>query len=389
VQESRKLLLCRWDTRLKSHYDNSFDAIRFVLAAFVVFAHSYLLTSDNLLDEPLYIFSKGQLNFGTVAVDFFFVVSGFLVTKSWIFTRSAKRYFEKRISRIIPGFILASSVSVIVGAFSSRNAIGFLSGIDVRSTLVRVLSLHQSGLRGAFPDNPSSLIDLTLWTIKYECDCYIIIAVLGLTGLLARAPVAVVFALSASSYLAQSGGHLEMPQWDYGVMAIFFSNPQNWPRLFTYFFAGASFYFWRALIPKSPILFGAALITVIVGLRYGAADLALVTGGSYCIFFVALSTASALRIQGARVDLSYGIYLFGFPIQQLIVMWSSQSVTPIWLFMMAFPATCCVAYVSWKFIESPSLRWDWPIWSILRSRQRLEKRPAGVKGPLRDVGHAP
>jgi peptidoglycan/LPS O-acetylase OafA/YrhL len=282
-------------------------------------------------------------------------------------------------TRILPGFFVASVLNVVIGAWSSANAYEFLSSVDVRATLVRVLSLHQAGLRGAFPDNPSSLVDLTLWTIKYEFDCYIIVAMLGLLGSLTRTPVVLVFLLSFLALVAQGAGYLDMPQWDHGVIAIFFSNPQNWPRLFTYFFAGAAFYLWRHLIPKGPMLFVAALAIVVLGLRFGAADIVLVTAGAYCIFYVALSTKAVLRIQQRRVDLSYGLYLFGFPIQQLIVMWSGQSIGPLMLFVTAFPVACAAAYLSWRVVESPSLRWDWGF------RPVSAARAGGSPGAVRDA----
>jgi peptidoglycan/LPS O-acetylase OafA/YrhL len=251
----------------------------------------------------------------------------------------------------------------------SDDPVAFLSGINIRATLARVFSLHQSGLGGAFQHNPMQfIIDGTLWSIRYEFDCYLLVAAFGLVGLLSRIPVGLLFLAFSFTYFAQRAGYIVMPNWDYGPLAILFSNPINWPRLFTYFFAGSAFYLWREAIPKSWIICSLALLTVVTGLRFGSAEPVLIISGTYFIFAVALSTAAVPRIRGRRIDLSYGIYLFGFPIQQLIIAWSSQSVTPVWLFLTSFLATCCVAYLSWMFIEAPCLRWVWPTWLEIRSR---------------------
>jgi peptidoglycan/LPS O-acetylase OafA/YrhL len=352
-----------WDQRLQSNADNSFDAIRLVLAILVVVGHSYYMPFNSLEHEPLYTFSGGQTDFGTLAVNFFFVLSGFLITRSWLLTRKPTRYLQKRIARICPGFFAASVLTIVIAAVSSGDLLTFFSTINARATVLQILSLNRSG-----PFPPMGIIDGTLWTIKYEFDCYLLVALLGICGLLTRATAAFVFATFALSYALQSRGYLAVPSIDHGVAALLVSNPIYWPRFFSYFFAGAAFYLWRAAIPKSGLLTVAALVAVMLALRYGAAEPILILAGTYFIFSIALSTAAVPRFGGKRIDLSYGIYLFGFPIQQLIIGWSSGSASPIWLFLTSFPAICCVAYLSWKSIEAPCLRWGWPTWPEMRLR---------------------
>jgi peptidoglycan/LPS O-acetylase OafA/YrhL len=364
-----------WDRRLETNSENSFDAIRLALATLVVFEHSYFLPFNSIANEPLHIFSRGQVDFGSLAVNFFFVLSGFLITRSWALTQRPGRYLQKRVARIVPGFLLASLLGIVIGALSSTDVLEFFSSINFRAILVQILSLHPSEHTGAFPNNPmKGIVSGTLWTIRYEFDCYLLVAIFGVLGWLRRVPVGLLFASLSMAYLAQRGGYLEIPEWDHGVLGILFSSPNMWPRLFTYFFAGAAFYLWRDVIPKSALLFGMALITIITALRIGGAEFVLIIAGTYCIFAIALSTAAVPRIQGTRVDLSYGVYLFGFPIQQLIIAGSSQSITPIWLFATSLPATCLVAYLSWVFIESPSLRWIWPSFPTTRERLAVMRR---------------
>jgi peptidoglycan/LPS O-acetylase OafA/YrhL len=172
--------------------------------------------------------------------------------------------------------------------------------------------------------------------------------------------------------MARRFGGLKLPSWNVGVPYFLLPPPDASPRWFTYFFAGSAFYLWRDRIPKSPAIFVGALAVSILSLRYGAADLTLIMAGTYCVLFVAMSFVATPRIFGERVDLSYGVYLFGFPIQQLLICYTLQSMmAPLLLFVTSFGITCIVAYLSWRFIESPCLRWKWPTIS-----ERVTGKPA-------------
>jgi peptidoglycan/LPS O-acetylase OafA/YrhL len=346
-----------WDARLSR--GNAFDALRLAFATLVLFEHAYFLPFNSYVAEPLYIFSHGHSDFGSVAVNGFFLISGFLITRSCLITADAKEYFIKRFARIVPGFLLASVLILFVfGPMGADSIATYFQHINWRAALVSILSLHQSGSHETLLHNPMKrMIDGTLWTIRYEFDCYVLVAILWALGLLRRGPVAIILALLLAAFALESHGLISIPSVTYGIPAIFISSPNNWPRLFGYFFMGSAFYLWRDAIPKSTMLFVVSALALVIGLRLGAADLVLMGFGTYVVFFLALSVDASLRLFGRKVDLSYGIYLFGFPIQQLIVAYSHQTVTPIPLFLISLPITCLVAYISWHFIEAPSLRW--------------------------------
>jgi len=95
-----------WDDRLDSG-NNSFDALRLLLATLVVFEHSYFLIDGSVVRDPLFVLSRGQTNCGQLAVFMFFSISGFLVTRSRVLSSSITSYLKKRIARIAPGFFAA------------------------------------------------------------------------------------------------------------------------------------------------------------------------------------------------------------------------------------------------------------------------------------------
>jgi peptidoglycan/LPS O-acetylase OafA/YrhL len=77
--------------------------------------------------------------------------------------------------------------------------------------------------------------------------------------------------------------------------------------------------------------------------------------GMYLVMYVALSWGAIPRAFADRADLSYGVYLYGWPIQQALLYWSDQSLQPLTLAVLALLATLPAAYLSWRFVERPAL----------------------------------
>lgn len=348
---------CPWDRLISG--ENGFDAARLILATLVLFEHAYYLPYNSYRAEPLYLFSKGQTDFGSLGVNGFFVISGFLITRSCLMTDNAPRYAMKRVARIVPGFLLASCLGLfLVGPLGADDVWTYFANINWRASLVRMLSLHQSGAGQTFLHNPTRIMsDGTLWTIRYEFDCYLLVGLLWSVKLLRRDVVALLLLVLLTAFGLQSFGYISVPVVNYGIPAIFMSSPNNWPRLFSYFFVGSAFYLWRDLIPKSTWILAIAAVFLLAALRFGGAQIAMLSAGAYIIFFLALSGGRTPRIGGRKVDLSYGIYLFGFPIQQLVIAATHQSIGPQMLFLISLPITCSVAYLSWTFVEAPCLNW--------------------------------
>jgi peptidoglycan/LPS O-acetylase OafA/YrhL len=357
--------------RLSSSHSNNFDLVRLILATLVMFEHAYYLPFNSPVHEPLFQLSGGQLDFGALAVNFFFVVSGFLVTRSWLLSQDAGRYFKKRAARILPGFFTASAIGVIVAVLSAPDWFTFLAKINARAAVAKVISLHPSEY-GAFPHNPMPGITMgTLWSIRYEFDCYVVVAALGLLGLLGRASTLLILVVSVAALIAQRFGYLEMPCLDHGALGLLLSNPTQWPRLLSFFFAGAAFYCWRDAIPRSFFTLAVAVIMIAFAARYGGLEFILIVAGSYCLFFFALS-APVMKLPA---DISYGLYLFGFPTQQAIIALGLGFV-PFWLFALSFPIACLVAFASWTFIESPFLRRS-------KAKRQDAPRPAAPSLPVK------
>lgn len=146
-----------------------------------------------------------------------------------------------------------------------------------------------------------------------------------------------------------------LPALNYGIASFLISSPDKWPQLFPFFLAGSAFFAFRKHVPKK-----AALLVTAIGLLFGAGLFggtywALLTAGTYAVLYIALSRNGEIKIFGRPVDISYGVYLYGWPVQQVILFYFGPQVSPVQLFLAAIPITYLIALLSWLLVERPSL----------------------------------
>jgi len=170
-----------WDQR-----ENSFDALRLILATLVVYSHSFPLTQGIQSREPLWRATRGQLSLGTMAVDFFFIISGFLITASMLRSSSVWEFLKKRIQRIYPGFFAANLMGTFL--FAQIGHARVIPQISKRflNCVFETIRLHEFTYSAAFLANPLSGINGSIWTIPYEFWCYLLVAGLSVTLILQK-----------------------------------------------------------------------------------------------------------------------------------------------------------------------------------------------------------
>jgi peptidoglycan/LPS O-acetylase OafA/YrhL len=342
VDVPRLAAASQYDTR-----SNNFDFIRFMLATLVIWSHSFgLPTGEN--NDALTRAMGHQMTGGRLAVCFFFILSGFLVAKSWEQSRSASDFVRKRALRIYPGFFAAITFCVlIVAPLGSAN---FLSGLTrlQHYRLYEMLFLHPPVLlKGVFTGLAVPSINGALWTIPFELTCYIGLLLLGLGGAIRRKSM--VLLLFAALYFANK----VWPDWNMDLR--FFGSIGELLPLSMYFLAGSIFYLYRRFIPHRRDLMALSLILVAVTHARGL-NWTLPIGGAYAVFYIAFSRGFRLHRFGRFGDFSYGLYLYAYPIQQLLLLWLGRSLHPLWLFALAMMITLPLAAASWHGLERPFLR---------------------------------
>jgi len=336
---------------MTSPYDsrqNNLDAVRLALAVLVIFSHSFPLTRGFDETEPMMRATGGQTTAGTVAVDLFFVISGFLIANSFLNSRSVLSFLDKRVRRIYPGFIAAMVLCALVVAplaGAAMTSAHFWSPlVDFLQRTVRLLEFQYTY---AFHNNPyKNSINGAAWTIPYEFLCYAGVAILGVAGVLRRRGLVLlllgVSLLFCLLYLVNN--------WK--VEAPFRGHLQKWAYLTPSYLAGVTFYLWRDAIPHSGKL-ALVCVAVLAACCFVPNSWAecFPLAGAYLVFWFAFHPRIALQNFGKFGDFSYGTYLYAFPIQQLIVQASGASLGPMGLFVLAAPATLLAGAVSWWGVE--------------------------------------
>lgn len=331
--------------------NNNLNFIRLALATGVILSHSFPLSRGASATEPLVTLTRQQLSLGSLAVDFFFVISGFLILQSWERSGSLWDYTKKRFLRIYPGLIGALAFCILIAApLGGADWPRYLLRHSTASVISEALQ-HQyiMNMPGVFANNPQAgALNGSTWTIRYETGCYMLLALFGLLGLLRLRvflPLFFVATLIGSVHFGDQW-HAAFP---------LFGPLSSAARFACYFAAGMMFYRYRTRIPYSGLL--AVISSVALALAcLGGMAVALPIFGTYLLFYIGFSQRLNLHRFGMEHDLSYGSYLYAFPIQQILVHLSANRISPLLLFAAAVPLTYVIAFLSWTFIEKPCLK---------------------------------
>jgi peptidoglycan/LPS O-acetylase OafA/YrhL len=327
---------------------NNFDSLRTLFSVLVLYSHAYPLLRGSNATEPLSLLTHGQANFGEIGVWSFFIISGFLITQSWLRAPEAVGFLRRRISRIYPGFIALSVVSALVFVplathFSPAPPISMLD-------ILNVLRLQQTYEAVVFSNNPNQALNGSLWSIPYEFWCYIGVLALGLSGWLQKRHLLLaLFVVALAWHL-----YVDITGWNPGgkLLGEIFGYPRFWATLLPFYLAGMllQVYGGRALL-RPWALAVAALVLVTSFWVPHAPVVALPTCGSYLLLGLSFTPRLHFLNLGKYGDFSYGVYLYAFPVEQFVVMALGTELSPWALFAIAAPVTLGCAALSWFLVE--------------------------------------
>jgi len=328
-----------------SRPDNNFGQIRLALALAVVVSHAFSVTTGSVEDEPLAISTGFTL--GEHAVNGFFAISGFLVTMSFD-RRGWRDYVVARTLRIAPGLVVAVlTTALLLGSFATRLSVSdYVTHPGVWRFISVTLSSFKStaALPGVFEANPFKFPMGTVWTLKYEVLCYAGVLVFGILGLLrGRLTAALLVAGLFLSAVLTEYWYTEPPK---GLETAL--------RLPLIFATGAALYVWRDTIRLSLV---AVVLLICATWLIADTDLfkpMLFVSTAYGALWLALAPEVTKIVPEPRQDLSYGTYLYGWPVQQMLhhLFPTASAVT---LLLPAILITLLVAALSWILVEKPAL----------------------------------
>lgn len=320
--------------------DNNFNLIRLFAAWLVIYGHSYAVAAGGGQDLLLQIV---QIKFaGGIAVDMFFVISGFLIAASLERNR-LPGYLAARALRIFPALIVCVALTVLVLGPLLTTAADYWSSPQVWNYLRANALLSretQYFLPGVFETLPSHAINGSLWSLPIEVRLYLWLALIGLLRLLPRNRFNLLCLALLIAGIVKYGGEALKP------------DKINWLYCTAYFLTGSLAWVNRERVPLRWWLL--ALVLALAALLRGSSYY-------YLGYFIALSYTTLFLAfvprlpQIRRTDLSYGLYLYGWPSQQL-VQYFAPGTGPLMNTLWATLIAGTLAALSWFLVERPALR---------------------------------
>jgi len=316
---------------------NALTAWRLILSIGVIFWHSWPLTGHEMGFEP-----AARL-LSEVFADGFFTISGFLITASWMRRPYLREYWTARLLRIFPGLW----VCLLVIAFVIAPIAALIQHVSIKwsSELAYVLNngvtnVFYAGIDGTPVGVPyPGVWNASIWTLFFVLLCDVMVSVLGAVGLLKRRwtiPVLFMLALAWSAYVSYPTNALQ--SW-----------PQMLARFAVVFLGGAMFYQYQDKVPARWSLVALSVAIVVAsGSMQNYRPIAVIPLAYAIIVSGALIKNKRLSL---RHDLSYGVYIYAFPIQQLLATCGLGRLNPVLFFTVATIATLPVAALSWFVIE--------------------------------------
>lgn len=352
--------------------NNALNALRLVFAISVILVHSFTVTGR---DVP---FGRAAQLLGCVGVDGFFALSGFLITASWLRNPELRGYLAARALRILPGLYVCLILTAFVIAPIGLAIQGGSGWKLLFSTAPFEYVLANSGVMvlkgdvGGTPDGVPypGIWNPSLWTLIFELVCYLVVAALGVAGLAHRrwiSPAALVLALCAALLFPPVATEAILD----GTAGVGIQIVSSMARFAMMFAAGAMLYHFRDVIPARW-----SLVVVSVGIVLAAGcflpDYRVVA--AVPLAYAAIVSGALVRNKclSLQTDLSYGTYIYGFPMQQLLVICGLAFLNSYVFAAVATIATLPLAALSWFLVEKHAIS--------LKSRVLRKRSAPGPEG---------
>lgn len=337
---------------MQINHRNNFDFLRIFAAVLVAITHSYAITGHAVI-EPLHYATDGRYYLSSIGLYIFFFTSGYLVTGSALSSKSAITFLKKRVLRIYPALITVVLLSVFFAGplltkfplknyFTDADTWKYLwtaSGLRIRFRLPGVFEqtgFAMSGFNGS------------LWSISLELQLYGVLLLLMLTGIFKRKKILIAtFVVLTAICLLMCIAR---------VYSILMPDQKSLLLACAFLFGGIMQT--RIISKKITIgLFtasGLLLIAKLAGIIKVNILIDEVIFFSFATYFVAFTKWFSIQIKN---DISYGVYIYTFPIQQFFFQISGFDQSVLTNLLLSLFCSGILALLSWIYIEKSALRY--------------------------------
>lgn len=334
--------------KIREGHDNFFTPLRILFALMVLVGHAFVVEQRNLDAEPFLLLHYKP---SYIAVNLFFIASGFLVTRSMLYREDLADYIAARSLRIYPALIAFTLfVMFIMGPMvTSLSLREFLTHPDLLKQPFMVLSFWETemAMPGALQGNDEQIAAAPLWTLRYEVLAYIGTGILFALGLLRKKwMLALQFMICASAWpLAQMTGLYDQVP----------ATVQNILRFGICYSLGALIYAYQ---DKVSVSFFTILVLGVLTFALSQTPVLEVVFDMWLaaiVFWAAYINIPALNRLKTLPDTSYGIYIYHWAILQWLF-YKNPTLSLVSLALLTLVLTVLAATTSWYVVEKPMLR---------------------------------
>lgn len=326
--------------------ENNFDFLRLIFSSAVIFSHSFTLVGK---EEFFTMITNNQLGLGGISVNVFFTLSGYLIFISLKYSKTIKNYLWKRLLRLYPALIILVLVTMIILPILYTGG-NIFSEASYRSYPNRVLSLYkiQYEVNHVFETNPyPKAINGSLWSLSYEFTMYIVLLLLFPFRKNKSSFILIIIGFIVSYAL-----HIFRPELLSKSLSIIYLDSVELYRLSTYFLAGSLLSFIDLKSINSFTLRVILFLFLIASLYFNFFKFVAPFVLPILILLIGILKTNYISTIGEKFgDISYGVYIYGFLVQQCLMNYFKLNVFELTCYSLII--TFLLAYLSWHLIEKP------------------------------------
>jgi peptidoglycan/LPS O-acetylase OafA/YrhL len=365
---------------------NSFGLLRVSMAFGVLLAHSWPLgfALPNAGDS----LTAHQTDIGTLSLDGLVIVSGFLVTDSGL-RFSLREYVWRRFIRIFPGLwtslvVIALVIAPLVAIYENGNLSGFWTHHDGPFSYIKanaLASMDQFSISGLLSGTPyghagggPSAFQGSLWSLRYEFGCYVVIAILIATAAQRRWP-RTVLVMAGVAYLLVLRDVFSASTWTIrppdngaiGPIPLVGSFAYTWTLYFGFvFLLGSAMRLYLHRVRMHRVLAAVAVLLIVMTMWRGGWLAIGLPAFAYLVIYLAVALPAPSTRLGRTRDYSFGLLLYGFTIQQVVALVGGARWGVPTYFLLSAVGTLACAVLSWHLVERPAMK--------LKDRKLLRRR---------------
>ena len=317
---------------------------RFIAAIMVILFHSFHIAKGSETGEWFRVLTNHQLTMGEFAVSIFFLCGGYLIAMSVEKYKIAKTYFTARIQRLFPPLIFVTVATVVLCSFlSTWRPAGYAVSWDTWKYLLNAIFIRVHELPGVFADNADAVVNGSLWTLPLEFACYILCFIAYKLTFLQkkRFPISIPFVILGS-----------MIVWNIGEK---YSSLREGITPALLFYIGMGYWVYREYILLSVKCFVISIVLFILLFVAEQGQVAMLFAFPYIMMYLWFGMKQCSPKLGRWGNYSYGIYLWGYTVQQIVVnFWPKHNMPPMLNAVISIPISILLGMLTYEIVENKS-----------------------------------